>query len=382
MKNRIEQFILKVWYPHSVGPSLLARIVFLLLLPFSLLTALIVAKRYTRRAYRVASDHNQNNSLASRSCPIVVVGNITVGGTGKTPLISFLVNELKTAGYKVGVVARGYGATNLSGTVEVDINSTSDEAGDEALMLWRQLNKGAKNLTPVAVNPERNKAIGLLRDKYKLDVILCDDGLQHYSMARDFEIVVVDGLRGFGNGQLLPAGPLREKKSRLDSVDFLAVNGERREPALEKFIESNKNVVGFRVIPQGLRPLNAGAAGEARDIFNRVEEIVLVAGIGNPERFFESFQAGFSTQFPDINKPAFRKVVFPDHHDYRRRDFDALTISDQSVIVMTEKDGVKCEAFANHISAPAFTVGAEVSAAKGMRSLLESLRQLIDNYSR
>ncbi len=165
------------------------------------------------------------------SLPVIVVGNITVGGTGKTPIVISIANYLKSQHKKVGVVSRGYGGNYSQETIEVTESSDPMQCGDEPVLIKQQTE------APVAVAKKRTKAIELLTNNYALDVIISDDGLQHYSMGRDIEIAVVDGQSRLGNGFFLPAGPLREAKSRLKSVDFVINNGSNLEGEFSSEIE-------------------------------------------------------------------------------------------------------------------------------------------------
>lgn len=256
--------------------------------------------------------------------PVVVVGNITVGGSGKTPLLIALAEELKHRGHRVGIVSRGYGGRSAKYPLLVTSETSPDHCGDEPAMLAEKL------AVPVVVDPKRTRAIALLQsDKhYACDVILSDDGLQHYAMPRDIEIVVVDAMRGFGNGLCLPAGPLREPLSRLDSVDFLVSNGEGK---------SQRLMVPYTFVPMTMEPLacvnmRSGERVAIKDFF-RKQMVHGVAAIGNPQRFFDSLRS-LGSQV--IEHP------FPDHHRFLSKD---LNFGDALPVVMTEKDAVKCRGF-------------------------------------
>ncbi len=248
--------------------------------------------------------------------PVIVVGNITVGGTGKTPLIIWLARLLKEAGYKPGIISRGYGGQAESWPQWVDSQSNATRVGDEAMLIARQ------TACPMAVGPLRVDAARLLLDLSDCDVILSDDGLQHYALARDIEIAVIDGERRFGNGYCLPAGPLREPINRLESVDFRIVNGE---PA-----EDNE----FAMQLAGDQAVNlANGERQALQAFRGVQ-CHAVAGIGNPDRFFQLLaKAGLSCE----------NHSFPDHYPFQCGD---ITFDDDAPVLMTEKDAVKCTAFA------------------------------------
>lgn len=247
--------------------------------------------------------------------PVVVVGNLTAGGAGKTPLVIALVEALQARGFKPGVVSRGYGGNSR---VPRLLDATPDPAqvGDEPCLI--RLRTGV----PVAVGADRPAAAHLLLAS-SVDVIIADDGLQHYALARDVEICVVDGVRRFGNGRLLPAGPLREPLSRLRGVDFVVANGGAVQPGEVPMQLALHDAVSL-VQPVQKKPLRDFAGSRVR----------AVAGIGNPGRFFQALR-GLGIDV--VEHP------FPDHHRYTRADFDA---GDGLAVLMTEKDAVKCRGFA------------------------------------
>jgi tetraacyldisaccharide 4'-kinase len=288
--------LVRAWYRGH--PALL------LLAPFSLLYAVVIFLR--RLLYRSGVF-----AAARADVPVIVIGNITVGGTGKTPLTLALIERLRAAGYRPGVVSRGYGGRAPHYPLRVEADSSSAEAGDEPVMLVR------RSGVPLMVDPRRGRAAAELLARTDCDVVLCDDGLQHYALARDIEIAVVDAARGLGNGWLLPAGPLREPRARLQTVDFLVANGEGGE------------------WPQAFRMRLQSAAWRScstTDIAPPApgSRIHAVAGIGNPDRFFAQLRAeGFSVI----------EHAFPDHHAYSTAD---LNFGDNLPLVMTEKDMVKC----------------------------------------
>ncbi len=252
--------------------------------------------------------------------PVIVVGNITVGGTGKTPLVIALCQWLRQQGYRPGVVSRGYGGNAQQYPLAVDANSKPAEAGDEPCLIAQ------RSACPVVVSPLRNAGVDLLVSDHRCDVVVSDDGLQHYRMPRDLEIVVVDGQRGLGNGHCLPVGPLREPPARLSEVDFVVVNGGSAEPELAA------------ALPMQLRSgelwsLRGGERQQAAD-WAQSRRVHAVAGIGNPQRFFEALaELGFEV----IAHP------FADHHPFVAAD---LVFDDSLPVIMTEKDAVKCRAFA------------------------------------
>jgi tetraacyldisaccharide 4'-kinase len=287
----------------------------ILLLPIALLFGLAAAVR--RLLYR-------QGLLASRRLPVtvIVVGNLTVGGTGKTPLVLWMAGRLRAAGRKPGIVLRGYGA----GSAEPRAVAADDEpaiAGDEAVLLAQRAQ------CPVWRGRDRARAAMALLDKHAdCDLILCDDGLQHYRLARDIEIAVEDE-RGHGNGLLLPAGPLREPPTR--RVDATVVNGAVNFEHKDKARRARAGrMFGMQLRPAGLAYLHGAAIMPEALAGLRLHA---VAGIGNPRRFFAMLETmGLE----------FTAHAFPDHHAFASSDLD---FPDCDAVLMTEKDAVKCRAF-------------------------------------
>lgn len=249
--------------------------------------------------------------------PVVVVGNLTAGGNGKTPVVIWLVEQLQQRGIRVGVVSRGYGGKAASYPLLLTPQTSSAEAGDEPVLIYQRT--GA----PVAVSPVRSDAVKAILARHDVQIIVTDDGLQHYRLARDIEVVVIDGVRRFGNGWWLPAGPMRERASRLKSVDAVIVNGGVARPG---------------EIPMQLAPGLAVnlCTGERRHVAE-LSNIVAMAGIGHPPRFFATLEAcGASLQ---------KCVPLADHQSLAFKDVKAL-VTDGQTLVMTEKDAVKCRGFA------------------------------------
>ena len=250
--------------------------------------------------------------------PVIVVGNITVGGTGKTPLILWVIEHCRARGLRVGVVSRGYGARPPNTPWRVRPGQAAQEAGDEPLLIVQRTG------VALMIDPDRPRAVRALLAAEPLDLILCDDGLQHYRLARDLELVLVDAARGLGNGRCLPAGPLREPAERLQAVDAVLYNGAPRDSA-EGF--------AFNLQPSALVELSSGEAWPLGH-FPPGQPLHAVAGIGNPQRFFATLEA---LHWRPIPHP------FPDHAVYSR---ERLSFSPELPVVMTEKDAVKCRAFA------------------------------------
>ena len=283
------------------------------------------------------------------SVPIIVVGNLTVGGVGKTPLVIELARQLQARGVRVGIVSRGYGSRLDHYPHEVFPDEDAANVGDEPLLLAN------KTGCPVVIAPKRTDAVQYLLDKHQCQMIISDDGLQHYAMGRAIEIVVIDGVRGFGNGLCLPAGPLRESTSRLQRVDFVVVNGARHlgrrqgckaqhshlrfnaglySPAYvgDEGVHSplHSKLYHMDLLPGKITQL---VSGQQITLDELTPPIAAVAAIGYPERFFATLKA---------LGVVFNAYPFADHHRFRA---DELLFAEKTV-VMTEKDAVKCQPFA------------------------------------
>ena len=314
----------------------------ILLTPLSLVYRIVIWLR--RYAYRFGL-------LASHKLPVpvIVVGNITVGGTGKTPLVAWIVNYLKTAGYHPGVVSRGYRGKAGSWPQQVRPDSDPAMVGDEAVLL------AGICKCPMSVAPDRVAAAAALIEHNDCDIIVSDDGLQHYALQRDVEIAVVDGIRRYGNGLSLPAGPLREPLKRLTEVDIVVVNGLGGG---SEFPMKMKSEAAISLI-------DGEKQCELSDFYG--QPVHAVAAIGNPDRFFSSLrQAGMQVE----------EHAFPDHYFFRKED---ITFDDGKPVLMTGKDAVKCRHLAgsNHWYVPVQTnMTAEFSAR--LRELLDIKEPLID----
>jgi tetraacyldisaccharide 4'-kinase len=285
------------------------------LAPLSYLYGAAMAVR--RVLYRLRLRHRVRVKV-----PVIVIGNLTVGGTGKTPLVAWASVKLAALGHRVGVVSRGYGGS-VTGVARVTPHSDPREVGDEPVVLARRAQ------AMVFVGRERAAAAqAAVRDG--CDVILSDDGLQHLALERDCEIVVIDSDRGFGNGHLLPRGPLRERPGRLARVDALVVNGEGSQVPP---ITSTALKVTMRMAPGDAHAVAHGGAVRSLASF-RGSPVHAVAAIGNPQRFFATLRgAGLEIV----------EHAFPDHHAYQDTD---LRFADNWPVLMTEKDAVKCAGFA------------------------------------
>ena len=283
--------------------------------------------------------------------PVIVVGNLAAGGAGKTPLTLALVERLRQEGWRPGVASRGYGRAESTPrwvTPETDVA----QGGDEPVLIARRA------AVPVRVDRDRVAAARALVEA-GCDVVVCDDGLQHYRLERDIEIEVIDGARRYGNGHLLPAGPLREPAARSRSCDFRVVNlGQGAQPpgiagTGRAAAGSTHHGAGFGEWPMHLRTRNvlplAGGRPRPLSAFSGLR-VHAVAGIGNPERFFETLRAAGIGVVPH---------AFADHHAYQPADLD---FGNDLPVLMTEKDAVKCAAFAD-VRCHAVPVDAELPAA-------------------
>lgn len=242
--------------------------------------------------------------------PVVIVGNLTVGGTGKTPLVIWLAGFLAGLGHRPGIVTRGYGGRSTDWPRLVRADSDPAEVGDESVLLAR------RTQCPVVAGPDRVRSARMLVGEHQCTIVVSDDGLQHYRLGRDFEIAVIDGARRFGNGRCLPAGPLREPLSRLQDVDARVSLGR-----------AEAGEIPMTLVESGLQSATATLPADAY----RGRSVHAVAGIGNNTRFFEHLRRlGMTiTEHP-----------FPDHHAYTAAD---LAFDDDNPVIMTEKDAVKCE---------------------------------------
>ena len=302
----LRSWLESIWYRSAPPPRWLSAL--------SAVFGLVCRMR--RVAY--AKQWRESRSLA---CPVLVIGNLTVGGTGKTPLVSWLAVQLTKRGFRPGVVSRGYGGASHQARL-IQASDDPKEVGDEAILLARNAR------VPVAIGRDRPAAAQLLVNA-GCNVIVSDDGLQHHALARDFEIVVVDGERQFGNGRLLPAGPLREAPNRLRSADAIVVNGG---PLV---IGSHALLAGalrMRLEATQAIALRYGTLKSLREFSGR--SVHAIAAIGNPQRFFRLLQA------LDIDVLAH---PLPDH---ARLQIEDISFADDLPVLMTEKDAVKCREIA------------------------------------
>ena len=250
--------------------------------------------------------------------PIIVVGNITVGGTGKTPVVIAVARYLRQQGHKPAIITRGYGGRSAYYPLPVDADTLPQLAGDEAVLIAR------RTQCPVVVAPKRLQAALYAVQNYECDVLISDDGLQHYALPRNFEIAVVDGQRGFGNGRLLPEGPLREPPARLRDVHYVLVNGTTQQPDLQEYAAFHLEAGALVQLTTGATVATAQWQANANDR--------AIAAIGNPQRFAATLAAA------GLNLPL---QTFADHHLFTPENLPASA----ERIIMTEKDAVKCSYF-------------------------------------
>lgn len=279
-----------------------------LLLPLAGL--FLLTSKLRRLCYRVGACKVRRFDV-----PVIVVGNITVGGTGKTPLVIWLARHLREQGRRPGIVSRGYRGRARHWPQQVRPDSDPVMVGDEAVLL------AAGSGCPVCVGPDRPAAVEQLLAYHDCDIVVSDDGLQHLALGRDLEIVVIDGARHVGNRLPLPAGPLREPPSRLTEVDLVVVQGE-----------GGAGEFAMQLVEPRVRPLRGGGETPLSDWSGRA--VHAVAGIGNPQRFFDSLSAAGL---------AVTGHAFPDHHPFTAAD---LEFGDDRPVLMTAKDAVKCRRFA------------------------------------
>lgn len=303
--NSIEQMMLQAWYAPSTWLKLLR--------PLSALYQRVALSR--RRRYL------ENPSASWQPpVPLIVVGNITLGGTGKTPMVIWLVKHLRSQGLKVGVVSRGYGAKPPARPwlIRPDENSP-EQVGDEPLLIAQRCR------VPVVIDPDRTRAARYLCEHLQVDVIVSDDGLQHYAMGRTLELVMVDHMRGLGNGRCIPEGPLREPAKRLDTVDMVIHNGAAADTTAAFAMQLEPAELVNLKTAERLNP-------HAWKAHPRVQA---VAGIGNPERFCKTLES--LALVPEIH-------AFADHARYNAQSFASFDRGE--ALIMTEKDAVKCRGFA------------------------------------
>ncbi|MCK5725236.1 MAG: tetraacyldisaccharide 4'-kinase [Thiotrichaceae bacterium] len=301
MQSFLQRIVEHIWYqPKHWGR--------LLLLPLSLL-------------YQLLFFLNKRKAIAKQQpakLPILIVGNINIGGTGKTPLVIAIAKLLQKNNLKPCIISRGYTGESKQWPLLVTHQTEVRLCGDEAKLMFNHTK------LPVITGANRVESIRFAQQHCDCNIIISDDGLQHYAMPRDIELIVVDGQRRFGNKLLLPAGPLREKVKRLESVDFIVCNG----------IAANDNEYAMRLLTKPLLPIKSSKIHFPPE----VTEVVIMTGIGNPHRFINSVKT--------LGYTIIHHALFVDHHRFIAEDLNALRERfPKTAIIMTEKDAVKCENF-------------------------------------
>lgn len=327
----------KIWFESHP----LKYVLWPILWPLSLLYRWISTSR--RKAF------DSGNKLSYKApVPIIVVGNITAGGNGKTPVVIWLVESLLSQGFKPGVVSRGYGAKAPMYPLKVESNTSTSHCGDEPKLIFKRTG------VPVAVDPVRANAVKRLLEE-DVDVIITDDGLQHYALQRDVEFVVVDGKRRFGSQQSIPLGPMREPVSRLDEVDFIITNGG----------DAHSGEISMSLEPKSAVNLNTGQTRPVAEL----ESLVAFAGIGHPPRFFQTLET--------LGAQLVKTQGFADHQDFDQKELEELA-RQGSHVIMTEKDAVKCANFA-HDNWWYLPVSAHIAAHEEQR-ILNKINEVMEYY--
>ncbi|GHE76901.1 tetraacyldisaccharide 4'-kinase [Thalassotalea profundi] len=336
------RLIEKVWFYQHPAKWLLVPLLFPLSLVFYLLTSLrlFLYKSGIKRSIKPI-------------LPVVVVGNIGIGGNGKTPVVIFLIEQCQRMGINVGVISRGYGGKAQHYPYLLDETSTAIEAGDEPYLIYQRCN------VPVVVGADRIKSAALLAE-HGCQLIISDDGLQHYRLQRSLEIIVIDGKRLFGNGLLLPAGPLRECTSRLTTTPHLIVNGQ-----LSLIDKVNFPYVSMELTASKVINLKSGEVISIDAFCAQYDKVNAIAGIGDPQRFFNTLtQLGLSIESCE---------GFVDHQTYSQSSFDRF--NENIPLLMTEKDAVKCYTFSQ---AHWWYLPVDASFNDEINSLINDIKNLVN----
>ncbi len=308
--SRVQQWLESIWYDDAKSKSIGRH----LLMPLSYLYSAI--NNYQRKT--------KTQNQVTVACPVIVVGNITIGGTGKTPLTIYIVKLLQKAGYNPGIITRGYGGKAKTWPQLVTASSDASLVGDEAVLMAQRTD------VPVYAGANRLESVAELLKEHDCDVIVSDDGMQHYKLPRDIQIAVIDGKRLLGNGYCLPAGPLREKKERLDDCDLIVMNGKNSKGS--DSVNVNDSLTDyFEMALEGKVLINLSTAEEKLLSDFKDQELQALTGIGNPSRFYSTLKANGLT----VNENS-----FPDHYAFETSD---LSYTSETTVIMTEKDAVKCK---------------------------------------
>ena len=327
LRYNIEQKLLNIWYNTSSSRCPINKSINLILSLLSKIYLLVIKIR--KILYKLNCIKSYKAAI-----PVIIVGNITVGGTGKTPVVIALVEHLKSQGFKPGIITRGYRSkTKLPFllTKYVNYDVSTEITGDEAKLLYN------RTLCPVAISPNRTESVKLLMANNLCNVVVSDDGLQHYKLNRDIEICLLDDSRMFGNNKLLPAGPLRETNKRIDDIDFVLIKNRSFEIQNEGFVCLNNNVI---VALENILPTHSN---------NKKTIVHVYAGLGNNQNFFDYLS--------NVMKPLnideeFIKHSFEDHCNYSVDNFNILDANSKgevrNIIITTEKDAVKIREVLNN----------------------------------
>ncbi|WP_394247360.1 tetraacyldisaccharide 4'-kinase [Vibrio profundi] len=327
----------KIWFENHP----LKYVLWPILWPLSILFRRISNSR--RKAFESGSKQSYKAPI-----PLIVVGNITAGGNGKTPVVIWLVENLLKQGYKPGVVSRGYGAKAPHYPLKVEYNTSTAHCGDEPKLIFKRTG------VPVAVDPVRANAVKRLLEE-GVDVVITDDGLQHYALQRDIEFVVVDGKRRFGSQRSIPLGPMREPISRLQEVDFIITNGGN----------ACSGEVSMSLEPKLAVNLLTGQTRPVKEL----ENLVAFAGIGHPPRFFHTLET--------LGAQLVKTQGFADHQDFEKKELEELA-RQGSHVIMTEKDAVKCADFA-HDNWWYLPVSAYIAPHEELR-ILNKINEVMEYY--
>ena len=306
----------KIWYKRN-PTNPLAK----LLIPISKIFSKVAINRKIK----------QQKSQYKSKIPAIVVGNISVGGTGKTPVVRKLAQNYLDKGKKPTIISRGYGAKADNYPFAVTDNTQASQCGDEPAMLYDAFD----GKVPIVISPKRIDSVKFIEQYYPdTDVIICDDGLQHYKLARDYEIAVIDTSRMLGNQLCLPAGPLREPVERLKSVDCIIAIGDCRIGDKEFLQIYNHNIIFTKIHPTKFVNLCSKEILNMKDFKNK--SVTAIAAIGNPSKFFKTLK--------DNGLNITNKKIFKDHHKFTAENFK--NICDSETVIMTYKDAIKCKNFA------------------------------------
>ena len=338
-KRQAEHLFMGLWYHKSPMNFFFCMLLFPLSVLFGFISSFLAILKVRMRPSSL--------ELTEANLPVIVVGNISVGGTGKTPIIINLAKQLIDAGYQPAIISRGYGGTatrKQNVVIPVYANSDPNYCGEESVLIAQSLEH-----TPVIISASRASAYSFVASTLNCNVVLSDDGLQHYQLPRSIEIAVIDSTQGLGNGLLIPAGPLRERASRLDKVDYIILNGPQGSNLPPKIHELRTKLTHTSVTIRSLREIETSGNTifySSIDVICerlvRFSTLYMVAGIGNPEKFFTTVNNIF---LASKTRPTLINCSYSDHHRYTIKDACLLDKLEQDeALIMTAKDAVKLQA--------------------------------------